>query len=659
MIKKKHSILFAVGVSLHLMVIAPPWIYASQVLFIQIEAEEGDMYQKVELATRFYGLDIDRFPLHDQTSPSDIITSIKRRGSYHAIVVTPDALKAMDASTINDINPDIPFLLMGITPHNIDQESLAKWSGGSLLKCVDGIDGESNASVTVTPNRDLVQELAGQKIPYHHRNGYLFSIAENAGCHTIFGVGNTPEGKTCPIFVVTKMGEREFFFAVQMESPVENENRMAHFVWVVPVMVFLKHACGDYCWHSPGNYANLTIDDPWLTEPYGHLSYKGLLEEMQEASFHTTIAFIPWNFDRSMPEVVSLFREHPERFSICIHGNNHDHYEFYKYTTTVGDPWPAKPLNVQEANIKQALARMAAFSRLTHLPHDRVMVFPHGIAPAKTLHLLKQYNFLATANAGNVPLDSEGPPDPLFQFRPATLEFGNFPSLNRYTPTRSEPDIAVDLFLDNPLLFYTHHEFFENGIDAFNETARMINKIQPDIGWHGLGYIAQHLYLEKLKKDGDYDLKAFASDIVIENTHQKEVTFFVHKEESFSPPIKRLTVDGLAYPYSESAKGLISTLSIPAGESRHLIIEYENNLNVASIDVSKKDSHVNRLRKLSDFRDMTLARNMFGRAFIYLYYEVGLFKMVSGRFPFVFLVLAIFMASGGWYLRRRYMRMKS
>jgi len=659
MTKNRNRVLLAVCVSLFLTVIARASICASQVLFLQTAAENSEMYQKVQLASRFYGLHVDRFPIRDGTNPSDIITYLKTKSRLLAIVITPKALNAMDASIIKNIDRDIPFLVMGITPRNIDPESLRLWSGGSLLKCVDGFNVESNSFIAVTTHKEIAQELAGQKIPYHHTESYHFTVAETNHSHTILDIGNIPKGKTDPIFVAIKMDGREFFFAVELEPPNHNENRMAHFVWVAPVMIFLKHACGEYCWRSARNYANLTIDDPWLTEPYGHLSYKGLLEEMQKANFHTTIAFIPWNFDRSKPEVISLFREHPERFSICIHGNNHDHYEFYKYNKNISDPWPAKPLNVQEANIKQAIARMEKFSHLTHLPHDRVMVFPHGIAPSKTLSLLKQYNFLATVNAGNVPLGSEEPIDPLFRFRSATLEFENFPSLNRYTPSRTQSDIAIDLFLDNPNLFYTHHEFFENGIDAFNETARLMNKIQPDIIWQSLGYIAQHLYLEKLREDGNYDVMVFTRNLVLQNTHQRDVTFFVHKKESFSPPIKKLTADGQAHPYNKSARDLISTISIPAGETRHLVIEYKNDLDLASIDVSKKDSHVNRLRKLSDFRDMTLAKNVFGRTFIHLYNETGLFKLVSWRLLILLLVLGILMASGGWYLRRVYLKRKT
>ena len=100
------------------------------------------------------------------------------------------------------------------------------------------------------------------------------------------------------------------------------------FAEVAPVMMFVKYSAGDRGWHAPYHYANFTIDDPWLREPYGRLSYEGLLKEMEKHNFHTTIAFIPWNYDRSEASVVTLFREHPDRFSISIHGDNHDHGEF-------------------------------------------------------------------------------------------------------------------------------------------------------------------------------------------------------------------------------------------------------------------------------------------------------------------------------------------
>ena len=49
------------------------------------------------------------------------------------------------------------------------------------------------------------------------------------------------------------------------------------FAEIAPVMIFTKYCAGDRGWHAPQHYANLTIDDPWLHEPYGHLAYKDLL----------------------------------------------------------------------------------------------------------------------------------------------------------------------------------------------------------------------------------------------------------------------------------------------------------------------------------------------------------------------------------------------
>ena len=82
--------------------------------------------------------------------------------------------------------------------------------------------------------------------------------------------------------------------------------------------MYLRAAAGDKAWHFARQYANLTVDDAWLIEPYGHLSYAGLLAEMEKHDFHTTVAFIPWNFDRSRPDVVSIVRAHPDDSrSVC------------------------------------------------------------------------------------------------------------------------------------------------------------------------------------------------------------------------------------------------------------------------------------------------------------------------------------------------------
>src|SRR5439155_1261418 len=128
----------------------------------------------------------------------------------------------------------------------------------------------------------------------------------------------------------------EVFFVPQMEAVDQSGhgnrwNLSSAFSSMAPFILFVAYAAGDYGWHLDGHYANLTIDDAWLIQPYGHLDYPALLEEMQKHNFHTTVAFIPWNFDRSETDIVTLFHAHPERFSIYVHGNDHAHREFGYY----------------------------------------------------------------------------------------------------------------------------------------------------------------------------------------------------------------------------------------------------------------------------------------------------------------------------------------
>ena len=93
----------------------------------------------------------------------------------------------------------------------------------------------------------------------------------------------------------------------QHETERNAENTETAFAEVAPEMIFAKYGAGERGWHALHHDANLTIDDPWLREPYGHLDYNKLLTEMERHNFHTTIAFIPWNYDRSEQQVVALF----------------------------------------------------------------------------------------------------------------------------------------------------------------------------------------------------------------------------------------------------------------------------------------------------------------------------------------------------------------
>jgi hypothetical protein len=285
----------------------------------------------------------------------------------------------------------------------------------------------------------------------------------------------------------------------------------------------------------------------------------------------------------------------------------------------------SKSLSVQTAAIKQSLARMEKFQKLTGIPYDNVFVFPHNIGSENILEELKHYNFAATVNSMNVPMDRTRPASLLFSLRPVTLSFGDLPSISRYSASMPNPDLFIGIndFLDNPVFFYGHHDLFTGGIDAFDGVADEVNKMQPDTRWRRLGDIARNLYLVRLRDDSNYDVLAFSSSLDLNNVSGRNSIFNIQKQERDPLAIASVSVDGRIVPFELSGGYLRLSVDISAGGSRSVIIQYKNDLDLASINTSKSSLRVYFLRTVSDFRDITLSKYSVGRVVTEYYYKDG------------------------------------
>lgn len=591
--------------------------HAANVVYVEKAQQKLLIQQQTKTAANFYGVGESVILVTGKGEQPTVIKAIRDPKTI-AVVLTADVLPSLDGQQVliamrrKDAG-NIPLLISGINAHT-DAELLKRWSGGAITGCKASTMEKGSGSYTVSIMNGVTAELGGHTLPMNQGDVNYLILEGIRGERIIAAASGTRE---LPVFVRVRIGPQEIFFATAnepVEMPVGSGayRELLEFASLAPQMMFLRYGGGERAWHSPGHYANLTIDDAWLREPYGYVNYEGLLGEMERHNFHTTIAFVPWNFDRSQPAVVSLFRTHGDRFSICIHGNNHDHQEFGAYDH--------KPLSGQTNDVKQGLARMARLRELTQLPYDPVMVFPHSISPEQTLAVLKRYSFWATANSLNVPMNAKAPSDVEFVLRPATMAFSNFPSLRRYSAEVRVPEsqLAVDAFLGNPMLFYVHQAFFASGIDAFDKTADTVNQLQPDTQWRSLGDIVQHLYLEKQRDDGNYDVRAYSGTVSLHNDHKRDSTFFVEKEEDFLLPLT-VFVDGQPYPYERSGATLKLRLSIASGSSREITIKYMNDLNIAGIDISKGSLRIQGIRRLSDFRDDVVSKTEMGRFIIRLY----------------------------------------
>ena len=593
--------------------------YSAEIILFHSSSSPTPEQQELEIATQFYGLDLKIVT----ASAEQIALMVKtiRLDTTVAVAIEANTLARIDQDVLlralrRGNERSVPLLILGVTPET-KQTLLSEWSGNAAIG-VGSLTSSRDVRYVVGNESDVTQQLTAFQFPFLGDKGFYFYLENQSRARVILAIRG--DHQSVPIFIETYVHGQKVFLLCRTLSLGDtavnwsSDNTEGAFEKIAPVMVFTKYIAGERGWHALHHYANLTIDDPWLREPYGSLRYEGLLEEMRKHNFHTTIAFIPWNFDRSEAGVVSLFRRNPNRFSICIHGDNHAHKEFTDYES--------KPLKDQVAALRQSVARMEEFKAHSGISYDRVMVFPHSIAPEQTLEALKTNGYLATINSQNVPMGSDRPANLLFALRSTTLSFGSFPSIIRYSVAEPTPtySVAIEDYLDNPLFYYAHQDFFAKGISSFDGLADVVNKIEPNTRWSSVGDIVKHLYLLRLREDLNYDVLALSSSLLLDNNFGRNVVFYVQKAEFGSTPITSVSVDGRPLPFQLRAGYLKFQVVVPAGETRSIVIQYGITPDFASIGTSKSSLYVYVLREVSDFRDLALSRVQLGRAFTSLYY---------------------------------------
>ncbi|PYS54948.1 MAG: hypothetical protein DMG13_06070 [Acidobacteria bacterium] len=640
--------------ALGLLFLCMPWSFCTAAdLLVVVSNVPVENYRDVDIAADYYGVGTEI--VHVNTA-SDIQHALYRMRDPNlaGVIIHADALPKFSEPRVRAAlrrgAAAIPLLVTGVTAKT-DAAILQSWSRGALRQCT-APEQVQPGSLLLGNTRSLLHELAGLKIPVTNPPACVFVRADDSHSEIVAAYASGDS----PAFVRIATGPQELFFATDLGKPdLANLNSAAEFFRsfspLIASMVFVRYAAGESGWHAPAHYANLTIDDVWLTQPYGHLDFQSLLEEMEKHNFHATLAFIPWNFDRSEQDAIAIIREHPHRYSISIHGNNHDHTEFFRDT----DDGRSTPLTDEElaARLKQAVARMEQFRMRTSISYDRFMIFPHERFPSATLRFMKRFNYVGMANENLVPIDRQQPADDAFFLHSPTTFFENFPGVRRYSAEEAavpEYLVAIAAFLEHPLLFYAHHAYFARGANVFNATVDFINHIDPEVNWTGLGNMAQHLYKMRRRADHDFDLWTRTADFRLRNNSGREQTYYVSKDENFADPIRQVTANGQPITYSRQANRLTLILKVPPGQEQHVRIEYGNDLNLTATDVSKPNLRINALRRISDFRDLVLSRSMLGDTVVALYYG----KLNVSDFPLYRVLLVCVVAGAGLLLAASY-----
>lgn len=221
--------------------------------------------------------------------------------------------------------------------------------------------------------------------------------------------------------------------------------------------------------------ASFMFDDPNLHwSSYGYVHYAHLLAQAERENFHVSFATIPLDAWYANPRTAKHFRDHPNRLSLLVHGNNHTKHELAREATAQGC----------SALLHQARKRIEQLERRASVVVDRVMVPPHGACSTAMLAALPAAGFEgACLSSGSLAAHNPGA-DWVRElgFRPAEQILG-CSVLPRWAMIGiSQSELLVAAYLGRPLILRGHHGDLRDGLELLSSAARFINGI-GDVQW--------------------------------------------------------------------------------------------------------------------------------------------------------------------------------
>ncbi|HEY3862874.1 MAG TPA: hypothetical protein VGO59_13400 [Verrucomicrobiae bacterium] len=345
------------------------------------------------------------------------------------------------------------------------------------------------------------------------------------------------------------------------ESFEQGARLLDYFSRLAPALWFLRHAFGDRCWHGTHKEACFIVDDPLLRKRHGFLRYTALLEAMKQRAFSMSVAFIPWNCDRSDRQTVELFHRNSSRLTLSVHGCDHTRHEF-------GGEDGSSLL----AKASVAQGRMARHQKLTGLPCDNVMVFPQGVFSSAGMAALKDAGYLAAVNS--TPFSAENPPKALRVrdlMEPAVLSYGGFPLFIRHYPDGAA-EFALDLLLGKPALIVQHHDYFKNGYKDLQAFIGQVNQVSPNLQWRGLEAIIRRACRWRQNADGSAGVRFYGHQAAIENESAERRRFVLSKAWNPNAALPSVTLNGKEAEPERTEDGFCVHVELAPGQALEISV---------------------------------------------------------------------------------------
>jgi hypothetical protein len=375
-----------------------------------------------------------------------------------------------------------------------------------------------------------------------------------------------------------------------------------HFLSTVPVVLYIKWAFAETCWKSPETSACLVIDDPLLKPSYGCLNFEELLALMERHHFATNIAFIPWNWRRSNPDVARLFTQRPEHYSLSIHGFDHVAAEF-----------GSRDREHLYWKTKRAVARMSNHQRRTGISHDRVMVFPHGVFSEAAMDALKRSNLTAVVNTHVVSVDPDPPAIRISDvWDVAVMRYSSFPIFTRRDPAQEIANFAFDILVGKPCIIGIHHDFCRDRCKHLVEFINRLNALPKPLSWRSLGEVVRSSCRQRQFSPGLLEIEMYGSELRVKNYTGQRQRYVIRRSESEPSDIKDVRAESRQLNWSFSDGYVRVELELERDQETTIRIEFRdligNSLGRENLSYRVKT----RLRRyLSEVRDNYIVKNNF------------------------------------------------
>ena len=494
------------------------------------------------------------------------------------------------------------LVVYGLRGDSFDSELVAALSRGKL-KSVEPIDGDCSSYTIAKDSKDICEAFAGLSFgPVNPVNDHVLSLSGNdPAVRKLISIGRRPF-----MAVVRDKGIEILFLAsediAELNSEVGDAPLAEYFSRFVPHAMALRYASGDQCWRPCNAQASIIIDDPLLRKSYGFLDFESLFRLADQHNFHTTIAFIPHNFQRNSPRITCMFRENAERLSICFHGNDHTGAEF-----------ASTDLALLNSLLRVAEHRMNLHHQTTGLPCDRVMVFPQGKFSIEAMKVLQSHNFYAAVNTDPHPAEQPVRLTIGELAQPAVLRFGGFPLFIRKPIRQTQThDIAFNLFFGRPVLVGEHHEIFQFS-ESLVDVAARINSVAPEVHWSNLATVVSNSILTRRAPDGTQHVRAYSGNVRVSNDSSSIRRYSIEWRDSCDgASIGQVLMDETpCYGFEIDDAGLRLSVELAAGSSHTFTLIHRNAYPTVSKLGLRWRAQAFLRRRLSEIRDNHLSKNQY------------------------------------------------